>query len=172
MPPPYETPTDEVPPPTQPPVPVPVAAPPAPIRESSYAVYRLDDPVQPKLIERAPAALTASAPPAAPVVTSPPAESSPPHEQQEQQGLTERRSRYLEYLKACLRQQRTPAPEVVEVARMNLSPTEGSIEAASLISLQIRTVEEQLGIALPAPTGEPPLGISSAAVPSSFRTQL
>ena len=53
-----------------------------------------------------------------------------------------RRSAYLEYLRSCLRQQRAPAPEVVEVARAH-----GDLYAdASLLALQIRAAEEQLGM--------------------------
>ena len=51
---------------------------------------------------------------------------------------------YLQYLKMCMRQQREPAPEVVEMGRAKVG------RDASLLSLQIRTAEEQLGIQ-PAP---------------------
>lgn len=53
----------------------------------------------------------------------------------------QRRAAYLEYLRACLRQQRPPAPEVVEVGRAVPH------DAASLLSLQVRTAEDLLGLA-------------------------
>ena len=46
----------------------------------------------------------------------------------------------MDYLKMCMRQQRHPAPEVVEMGRAKVG------HDASLLSLQIRTAEEQLGI--------------------------
>jgi hypothetical protein len=65
----------------------------------------------------------------------------------------EPQERYLEYLKQCLRQGRSPAEEVVEVMRQNM-PTAGSgaMAAASTLALQIRAAEEQLGLApVPVP---------------------
>ena len=69
-------------------------------------------------------------------------------------GKHEPQQRYLEYLKQCLRQGRSPAEEVVEVMRQNM-PTAGSgaMAAASTLALQIRAAEEQLGLApVPVPT--------------------
>jgi hypothetical protein len=54
---------------------------------------------------------------------------------------TDERAAYLDYLKMCMRQQREPAPEVVEMGRIKAGNND-----ASLLSLQIRTAEEQLGI--------------------------
>jgi len=68
-------------------------------------------------------------------------------------GKHEPQERYLEYLKQCLRQGRSPAEEVVEVMRQNM-PTAGSgaMAAASTLALQIRAAEEQLGLApVPVP---------------------
>jgi hypothetical protein len=56
----------------------------------------------------------------------------------------EQRAAYLEYLRTCLRQAREPAPEVVEMGRGLVGG-----DGASLLSLQIRTAEEQLGLARP-----------------------
>ena len=77
--------------------------------------------------------LPASPPPppaAPPLATPPPAAAAPP--------LSERRTQYLEYLRSCLRSQRPPAPEVVELAHGD------GLADGSLIALQIRTAEEQL----------------------------
>ena len=79
---------------------------------------------------------------------------------QQEDGTAERRAAYLDYLRACQRQGREPAQEVVEMAR-SLAPPDGTIEAASLLSLQIRSAEEQLGI-LPLPAA--PTGAAVALV--------
>ena len=69
------------------------------------------------------------------------------------------RAAYLEYLKMCMRQQREPAPEVVEMGRIKAGAND-----ASLLSLQIRTAEEQLGI-LRAPAAVFPVAPSIANRP-------
>ena len=86
---------------------------------------------------------------------------------QQEDGAAERRAAYLDYLRACQRQGREPAQEVVEMAR-SLAPPDGTIEAASLLSLQIRSAEEQLGILpLPAaPTGCAAVALVGAVVAS------
>ena len=63
---------------------------------------------------------------------------------------------YLAYLKMCLRQQREPAPEVVEMGR-----AKGGTDQASLLALQIRTAEEQLGISASRPVPMLPPSLST-----------
>ena len=57
---------------------------------------------------------------------------------------SDQRTAYLDYLRLCLRQQRVPAPEVVEMGRA--SSGSGGLQDGSLVSLQIRMTEEALGI--------------------------
>ena len=78
--------------------------------------------------------LPASPPPAAPPLPVPPPAAPPAAAPP----LSERRTQYLEYLRSCLRSQRPPAPEVVELAHGD------GLADGSLIALQIRTAEEQL----------------------------
>ena len=56
------------------------------------------------------------------------------------------RGAYLEYLRQCLRQGREPADEVVELMRGSLGAAD-TATAGTTLALQIRTAEEQLGIA-------------------------
>lgn len=56
---------------------------------------------------------------------------------------SDQRTAYLDYLRLCLRQQRVPAPEVVEMGR---SSGGSALQDGSLVSLQIRMTEEALGI--------------------------
>lgn len=70
----------------------------------------------------------------------------------EGESATDRRTAYLSYLRACLRQHRPPAPEVVEVARAHGD----HLADGSLLALQIRTAEEQMGmLVLPAAAAVP-----------------
>ena len=84
----------------------------------------------------------------------------PPSQQQAQQA---QQASYLEYLRTCARQGRAPADEVVEMARSQ-QPAGGGALAASTLSLQIRQLEEQLGVApthaVPPP---PPIPMPIAA---------
>ena len=69
---------------------------------------------------------------------------------------SDERTAYLAYLKMCLRQQREPAPEVVEMGR-----AKGGTDQASLLALQIRTAEEQLGISASRPVPMLPPSLST-----------
>ena len=74
--------------------------------------------------------------------------------------------RYLEYLRQCVRQGRAPADEVVEMMRTGWAGTAAlGAEAASTLALQIRSAEEQLGLAAaPVPTST-----AAAWLPSSLQ---
>ena len=99
--------------------------PPPPPSEGAAAA----PPPPPAPASDAKAASSAAAPPLSEDVGAAPSEST-----------AARRTAYLEYLRSCLRQQRPPAPEVVEVARTGLQAD------GSLIALQIRSTEEQLSM--------------------------
>ena len=68
---------------------------------------------------------------------------------------SDERTAYLAYLKMCLRQQREPAP------KWSKWDAKGGTDQASLLALQIRTAEEQLGISASRPVPMLPPSLST-----------